>query len=71
MTITRQDNYPCPKCGSWYRNGENCNKCGKNCPPKEEIIRASTGAIRTGRQWSKKFHRYLTDKEVKAGLKGG
>ena len=67
---THQATAPCPSCGSWYRDVDMCNVCGKICndPPEKEIRYVSRS---TGRIWSKKYHRYLTGAEIKAGEKGG
>jgi hypothetical protein len=39
-------------------------------PEKEGFIFTGRHANQ-GRQWSKKYHRYLTSKEIKNGMKGG
>lgn len=70
MTITHQATAPCPNCGSWYRDKEKCNKCGTVCKdPVHEDPRFIPKT--TGRMWSKQHHRYLKEKEIKAGAKGG
>lgn len=68
--ITRQSSYPCPQCGCYYRNIDTCTQCGKVIPEKEGFIFTGRHANQ-GRQWSKKYHRYLTSKEIKNGMKGG
>jgi methionyl-tRNA synthetase len=70
MTATHQATAPCPECGSWYRDGDKCNKCGavvddKNTEDAKFICKTNA------RQWSKKHHRYLTEAEIKNGEKGG
>lgn len=72
MTITHQSIIPCPNCGSYYRNDDKCNKC--NAIVDEPIVNQSHRAIGVrigGRLWNKKLHRYLTENEIKAGMKGG
>jgi methionyl-tRNA synthetase len=69
-TIVRQVENPCPKCGSFYRRGDECNICGTFSPAiKGSELRKLS--FRTGRQWSKSLHRYLTENEIKAGKRGG
>jgi hypothetical protein len=70
-----QSSIPCPACGSWYRTSERaesapCNKCGTVItePPEPELTMHRENK---GRQWSKKLHRYLTQKELSQGKKGG
>lgn len=73
MTITHQTSSACPQCGSWYRNVDKCNKCGVVIveQAEEKTVSKSIGARSCGRLWSKKLGRYLTEKEIKSGMKGG
>lgn len=73
MTITHQASSACPQCGSWYRNVDKCNKCGVVIveQAEEKTVSKSIGARFGGRLWSKKLGRYLTEKEIKSGMKGG
>lgn len=36
-TADRQSNYPCPKCGSWYRSGKRCNVCDAKLPDDKVV----------------------------------
>lgn len=69
--ITHQATQACPKCGSWYRNVDKCNICGNVCndPPHNEQIWYKSRDLK--RLWNKKLHRYLTQDEIKRGMKGG
>lgn len=59
MTNWKQLDTICPQCRkSYFVKDDKCNVCGKD----------RKGG---GRLWSKKLHRYLTEDEVKAGMKGG
>jgi hypothetical protein len=73
MTITHQASSACSGCGSWYRNKTRCNRCGIEViePEPEVICKKSIGIRSGGRLWSKKLGRYLTEKEIKSGMKGG
>jgi hypothetical protein len=71
-----QSSIPCPSCGSWYRHGERpaesapCNKCQTVViEPPDQVLTMRRENV--GRQWSKKYHRYLTQKEISEGQKGG
>jgi methionyl-tRNA synthetase len=35
MQKIRQVNNPCPKCGSFYRRGDECNICKTHAPCKD------------------------------------
>jgi methionyl-tRNA synthetase len=61
----------CPSCGSFYRRGDQCNMCGMIAPEKPEEITRIINCAPAGRLWSKSRHRYLTEKEIKAGERGG
>jgi hypothetical protein len=68
----RQVTVPCSSCGSWYRRGDRCNLCGQECQAAPEVEHRTTIiGERSGRQWSSKLHRYLTEAEIKAGKRGG
>ena len=69
-TGIHQSNHECPQCGSMYRIVDKCNICGTVSP---DLPEAETRFIRAqrGKQWSKKLHRYLTEKEIKEGMVGG
>jgi len=73
MTITHQASSACPQCGSWYRNVDKCNRCEVVFvePVQEKTVPRSIGVRSGGRLWSKNIGRYLTEKEIKAGMKGG
>lgn len=73
MTTTHQSSIPCPNCGSWYRNSDKCNMCGivVEEPIVEEKSHCNIGSLTGGRLWSKNLKRYLTEKEIKSGMKGG
>jgi len=73
MTITHQASSACPQCGSWYRNVDKCNRCGVVIAEQteEKPVSRSLGVRSGGRLWSKKLHRYLTEKEIKSRMKGG
>ena len=75
MPITHQASFPCPACGSNYRNGDNCNICRvyiKDERPSWKIENKFTSRSTTASEiWNKANHRYLTQKEIKEGKKGG
>lgn len=73
MTITHQASSACSQCGSWYRNANNCNRCGVVIveQTEEKTVSRLIGARSGGRLWSKKLGRYLKEKEIKSGMKGG
>lgn len=69
--ITHQASNPC-HCGSMYRNGNQCNVCGVDTTeidikPDDKIKHTIQ---QKGRMWSKKLGRYLTQNEIKSGMKG-
>jgi methionyl-tRNA synthetase len=66
-----QVSIPCPKCGSYYRDNDKCNKCGEASPIKEEEKTVFVSHSDTAKEWSKKRHRYLTHDEIKNGERGG
>lgn len=33
----KQADKPCKKCGSWYRDGDKCNKCGEYMPVPDDF----------------------------------
>ena len=64
----RQSSVQC-ECGSWYRDVDSyCNMCGKYVkePYTKEKKKRVIG-YRPGKIWSKKKHRYLTQKEISEG----
>ncbi len=67
-----QSSIQCPGCGSWYRGLNTC-KCGTQVaePKKKERVIRQPLAHKVGKMWNKNLHRYLTEKEIKAGMKGG
>ena len=57
---THQATAPCPKCGSWYRNGDECNQCREECddPAVEDTLTyRQEGRRSEGRGWDKKRHK--------------
>jgi hypothetical protein len=61
-------------CGSWYAILYNeswlCNNvdCRRERDISEEVLRFSVKRhIIKGKTWSKKLHRYVTNKDIKAG----
>lgn len=79
-----QVNKQSPCCGLFYRfvdnNGnQKCNgnhnndfKCGKTCEYVNNNIECDKYIPhRRGKMWSKKKHRYLTQKEIDSGEIGG
>ena len=63
----RQVDVPCPFCGSWYRKGGACNKCGSPAPVKsaeQEEKNWNDGKSARGRAWDSKLHRYVKAGEV-------
>ena len=53
--------HPCPKCGSWYRNGTRCNKCGEECRDKAvfDVMFSQVGKPMKGKAWDSKQHKYI------------
>lgn len=55
----------------WRLEGDKCNKCGQVVEENEEAIKKTfTGGV-VVRKWSSKFHRYLTEGQIKSGERGG
>jgi len=73
MAITHQASSACPQCGSWYRNVDKCNRCGVVIVEliQEKAVSRAIGSRSGGKLWSKKLGRYLKEKEIKSGMKGG
>ena len=68
--ITHQASEPCKVCNSYYRNGDRCNKCGELIIDKRvEFIKKKP--LKMKQLWSKSKHRYLAQKEIARGEKGG
>lgn len=68
-----QSSIICPFCQeSYYRIDEKCNKCKKEVkePIPKKIKKHVIGSGR-GKQWSRKLHRYLTEKDIRKGMTGG
>jgi hypothetical protein len=63
--MIRQANCACEQCGSWYRNGDNCNICKTHQPVPQSFYAGSdnefslAGKQSKGRQWDKKKHKYV------------
>jgi hypothetical protein len=68
--MVRQVSVPCPTCGSYYRDENKCNICGTVNEVQEKDDHIVMHHENKGRQWSKKLHRYLTQKEISQGMRG-
>lgn len=62
----RQADRPCTICGSWYRRGDKCNRCGSSQSVPESFYTGPdtndfslTGRPPKGRQWDSKKHKYV------------
>jgi ribosomal protein L32 len=62
----KQAHRACPNCGSWYRRGVNCNRCGvEDAVPDsfydgEKISKAfKLGKESQGMGWDKKAHKVI------------
>lgn len=62
----RQADRPCTNCGSWYRRGDYCNRCGFLQPVPESFYTGPDtkfsllGRPPKGRQWDSKKHKYVS-----------
>jgi ribosomal protein S14 len=58
----RQADRPCSVCGSWYRKGNDCNKCGEHEPVPESFYVDQGYSVANrppkGRIWDSKAHKY-------------
>lgn len=64
----------CPICGSYYRIASHCNICksiSEITAGDDEPAQRFANKVHQGRQWNKKLHRYLTQKEISEGMRGG
>lgn len=63
MAAQRQADKPCPDCGSMYRDGDACNKCGSQAPVPESFydpdLFTREGRAPRGRIWDSKKHKYV------------
>jgi methionyl-tRNA synthetase len=61
----KQADRPCPKCGSFHRRGDHCNRCGEYAPvPEEFYVYEHQHQDKTKFQteafiWSKQEHKYV------------
>lgn len=60
----------CPHCGkSYWRIFGYCNVCWELDDFNDDQS-VSHFKEQKGKMWSRKLHRYLTEKEIKSGMKG-
>lgn len=74
MTDMRQVAEPCPYCGSYYRNGDRCNKCHRFVAEiatdagilndGNDPIFSMAGHAPRGADWDKKSHRVIRRKTM-------
>jgi hypothetical protein len=63
--LKRQADKPCSKCGSWYRLGDNCNKCVEHAPISDSFysdigpVFTRKGKEAKGADWDKKQHKVV------------